>query len=244
VTKFKEAQRMQEEFLSKVTHDLQSPLSSISSALEMLIDTAGSKLDGTENEFLDISIRNSQRLSQMIRGILDFSKLQSGKLDMHPEPVALGPMLAEAGDGLMPWARTKGISLSVRVPAQELYVLADSARIVQALTNLISNAIKATPQGGSITVASSRLVNEIHSVIIGVRDTGRGMSSEDLGKIFNKFVQVGTSDEPREGVGLGLAIVKDFITLHGGKIWAESELGKGSTFYFTLPAAEQPEDHG
>ena len=78
--------------------------------------------------------------------------------------------------------------------------------------------------------------------LAGAGGAGRGMSSEDLGKIFNKFVQVGTSDEPREGVGLGLAIVKDFVTLHGGKIWAESEPGKGSTFYFTLPAAEQAEE--
>ncbi|HBB65770.1 MAG TPA: hypothetical protein DCZ93_00425 [Elusimicrobia bacterium] len=234
--KFKETQRLQEEFLSKVTHELQSPLSSISSALEMLTDTAAGKLDTDENKFLSISVRNSRRLTEMIRGILDFSKLQSGKMTVFPVPVSVGEILAEAGEGLLPWAKTRGITLLIRPPASDVAVLADRKRIVQALTNLISNALKSTPKGGTVLVAASRALNPEPGVVIGVRDTGHGIAKENLKKIFDKFVQV-ESAEPREGVGLGLAIVSEIVALHSGKIWAESDLGKGATFYFTLPLA-------
>ncbi|MDP2866033.1 MAG: PAS domain-containing sensor histidine kinase, partial [Elusimicrobiota bacterium] len=237
ITKYKDAQRMQEEFLSRVTHDLQSPLSSISSALEMLTEAAAKKLDPMESKFLDISIRNSHRLSQMIRGILDFSKLQSGKMDVHPVPTLLTGILNEAVEGLMPWAKTKGITLNLRPVAEDLCALADPPRIVQVITNLISNAIKATQEGGSVTVAASPSPGRDGSVLIGVRDTGHGIPKEDLSKLFQKFVQL-DSRQSMDGVGLGLVIVNDFLKLHNGKIWADSDLGKGSTFYFTLPAAK------
>ena len=237
ITKYKEAQRMQEEFLSRVTHDLQSPLASITSALEMLTDATTSKLDPVESKFLDISIRNSHRLSQMIRGILDFSKLQSGKMDMHIVSAPLAGMLTEAVDGLTPWAKTKGIALTLRPAHEDLCVMADPPRIVQVLTNLISNAIKATPAGGSVVVAAAPDPNQDGSVLVGVRDTGHGIPKEELSKLFQKFVQL-PSRQSMEGVGLGLAIVSDFLKLHNGKVWVTSEAGKGSTFYFTLPQAE------
>ncbi|MDD5208723.1 MAG: ATP-binding protein [Elusimicrobiales bacterium] len=237
ITKYKEAQRMQEEFLSRITHDLQSPLSSITSALEMLTEASSKKLDPMETKFLDISIRNSHRLSQMIRGILDFSKLQSGKMDVHPVPALLSGIMTEAVEGLTPWARTKGITLTLRPPAEDLCALADPPRIVQVLTNLISNAIKATPEGGSVVVAASPSPERDGNVLVGVRDTGHGIPKEDLSKLFQKFVQL-DSRRSMEGVGLGLVIVNDFLKLHNGRIWAESEVGKGTTFYFTLPQAE------
>jgi PAS domain S-box-containing protein len=238
ITKFKETQRMQEEFLSRVTHDLQTPLSSVSSALEMLIESSSEKLDPVERKFLDISIRNSLRLNKMIKGILDFSKLQSGKIDMHPQPSSISDMLKEAGDGLLPWAERRNLNIIVRLPSPDIYVMADHQRIVQVLTNLISNAVKSTPEGGTITVAASPAPNNERNVIIGVRDTGRGIAKENLKKIFDKFVQLDNSKGPSEGVGLGLSIVNEFVSLHDGKVWANSEVGKGSTFYFTLPMPE------
>ena len=238
ITKFKETQRMQEEFLSRITHDLQTPLSSVSSALEMLIDSSSGKLDSVELKFLNISIRNSLRLNKMIKSILDFSKLKSGKIDMHPEPSSVKDMLSEAGEGLLPWTEKRHLNLIVRLPSPDIYVMADHQRIVQVLTNLISNAIKSTPDGGTITIAASPAPNNERNIIIGVRDTGRGIGKEDLKKVFDKFVQLDNSKGPREGVGLGLSIVNEFISLHGGKVWARSEEGKGSTFYFTLPMPE------
>jgi len=203
----------------------------------MLTEAAAKKLDPMESKFLDISIRNSHRLSQMIRGILDFSKLQSGKMDVHPVPTPLAGILNEAVEGLIPWARTKGINLTLRPVPEDLWALADPPRIVQVVTNLVSNAIKATPEGGSVVVAASPSPGQDGNVLVGVRDTGHGMPKEDLNKLFQKFVQL-ESRQSMEGVGLGLVITSDFLKLHNGKIWADSELGKGSTFYFTLPAAE------
>lgn len=237
ISKYREAQKMQEEFLSRITHDLQSPLSSITSALEMLTDAANAKLDQTENKFLDISIRNSHRLSQMIKGILDFSKLQAGKLDMHPQPAEVAPIVSEAVEGLVPWAKTKGVTLSVRPVPEELTALADSPRVVQVLTNLISNAVKATPEGGSVTVAAACNPGPEGGVLFGVRDTGHGIPKEKLDKLFEKFSRV-SSYETDEGVGLGLVIVSDFVKLHGGRVWVESEEGKGATFFFTLQPAD------
>lgn len=240
IMKFKEAERLQEEFLSRITHDLQSPLSSITSALEMLTDSAGTKLDQTEGKFLDISVRNSHRLVNMIKGILDFSKLQSGKMEVNPKPVPVSAVINEAGEGLIPWSRTKNINLVLRPPSPDLTVLADHDKMVQVLTNLISNAMKATPSGGTIIVAASPSPRKDGTAVIGVRDTGHGIAKEDLDKVFDKFVQI-KANRHRDGVGLGLAIVKEFIRLHGGTIWATSEIGKGSTFYFTLPLASRAE---
>ncbi|HBE88716.1 MAG TPA: hypothetical protein DDW67_06205, partial [Elusimicrobia bacterium] len=240
IMKFKEAERLQEEFLSRITHDLQSPLSSITSALEMLNDSAGTKLDQTEGKFLDISVRNSHRLVNMIKGILDFSKLQSGKTEINPRPVSVSAMINEAGEGLIPWSRNRSVNLVLRPPSPDLTVMADHEKMVQVLTNLISNAMKATPSGGTIMVAASPSPRKDGTVVIGVRDTGHGIAKEDLERVFDKFVQI-KANRHREGVGLGLAIVKEFIRLHGGRIWATSEVGKGSTFYFTLPLASGEE---
>lgn len=236
MTKFKEAQRLQDEFLSRVTHDLQSPLSSISAALEILTESAAAKLSADETNFLTISLRNSRRLTEMIRGILDFSKLKAGKMPVHPEPVQLSPILNEAVDSLVPWAKTKGVTLTLRCCRPEVTVLADHGRIVQVVTNLVSNAIKSTPRGGEVIVAAARALTPDHSALVGVRDTGPGISKENMAKIFERFVQLEDSG-PREGVGLGLSIVKEFVAQHKGRVWAESPEGQGATFYFTLPMA-------
>lgn len=236
VSKFKEAQRLQDEFLSRVTHDLQSPLSSISSALEMLEEASQDKLGEDEKNFLAISVRNSRRLSEMIRGILDFSKLQAGKVPVHPEPCPLEPILRESVEGLLPWAKTKQIRLTLKLPSGELIAMADHPRIVQVVTNLISNALKSTPSGGAVMVAAARAAAPDQCAIVGVRDTGPGIAKKDLDRIFERFVQLDNGGK-REGVGLGLSIVKEFVALHKGRIWVESEQGKGATFYFTLPLA-------
>ncbi|MGD9642247.1 MAG: ATP-binding protein [Elusimicrobiales bacterium] len=236
MTKFKEAQRLQDEFLSRVTHDLQSPLSSISAALEILTESAAAKLSADESNFLTISLRNSRRLTEMIRGILDFSKLKAGKMSVHPEPVPLSPILNEAVDSLLPWAKTKGVTLTLRCCRPDINVLADHGRIVQVVTNLVSNAIKSTPRGGEVIVAAARALTPEHSALVGVRDTGPGISKENMAKIFERFVQL-EDNGPREGVGLGLSIVKEFVAQHNGRVWAESPEGQGATFYFTLPMA-------
>lgn len=238
IAKFKETQKMQDEFLSRVTHDLQAPLSSIYAALELLTENATAKLTPDEVGFLDISLKNTRRLSKMIREILDFSKLESGKMSVSPAPASAAAMIAEAVEALQPWARTKNLKLAARLPEPDLTVMADNARIVQVLTNLISNAIKASSRNGSVTVAASSAEHDGRSVVFAVRDTGCGIPKEYRKKIFEKFVQLGGAAASREGVGLGLSIVNELVKLHGGTVWVESEKDKGSTFYFTLPLSE------
>jgi signal transduction histidine kinase len=238
VLKYKETLRLQEEFLSRVTHDLQAPLSSINCALELLSERAAMALGPDENGFLDVCLRNSQQLGSMIREILDFSKLRAGKMSIHQAPTSVTGLLKEAVDSLQPWAGNKGVSLSFRAPTPDLMVMADHQRIVQVFTNLISNAIKFTPEGGKIVVAAAPKTDKHGHVVCAVRDTGCGVPKEGLKKLFEKFSQLEDSDGSHPGVGLGLALVSEFIKLHGGTVWVESEVGKGSTFYFTLPSEE------
>ncbi|MBI5211646.1 MAG: PAS domain-containing protein [Elusimicrobia bacterium] len=241
VAKFKEAQRMQEEFLSRVTHDLQSPLAAICSGLEILSEKVAGDGGPDAAEFIDICMRNSRQLSSMIREILDFSKLEAGKMPVHPAPVSAAALVKEAVENLQPWALSKKLRLTARSAAGDLAVLADHQRIVQVLNNLISNAVKSTPEGGAITVAAAAAADG-RQAVFAVKDTGKGIPKENLAKIFDKFVQLDDQGERREGVGLGLCIVNDFVKLHGGTVWAESEPGQGSVFYFTLPLAPSAAD--
>lgn len=237
--KYREALKMQEQFVAGVTHDLKAPLASICSTLELISDKARGKLSAEEAEFLDISLRNSRALSQMISEILDFSKLESGQLSIKAEAIPVAAALRECRDALTPWARSKGVTLALDESAAALSpVLADHARVVQILNNLVSNAIKCTPAGGTITLSASPGTGEAAgALVVSVRDTGCGISAPDQKRLFSRFTQLVTPGARREGVGLGLAIVKELVTRHKGRVWVESELGKGSVFRFTLPLA-------
>jgi len=170
----------------------------------------------------------------MIEKVLDFSKLESGEMSVCVADCPADPVLNEAVTGLGPWARKCGLTLTAE-PAPGLVVLADRLRLIEILNNLISNAIKAAPGGGRITASARRGAGEQRGhAVFSVCDTGPGLAKGDLERIFEKFVQVGSSTE---GVGLGLSIVRDLVRLHGGRAWAESEPGRGATFSFTIPLA-------
>jgi PAS domain S-box-containing protein len=235
--KFRETQKMQEEFMANITHDLKAPLTSICSALEVLNDKLRPKLHGEEADFLDICVRNSGTLRQMIDELLDFSKVSSGRMTVHPEKTPLEPLLRECAQVLLPWARSKKIALEVEPSPDHKAlppVLADRRRMLQVLNNLVSNAIKFTPEGGSITLSAAPGGDERPgSVVVKIRDTGCGISTEDQNKLFERFSQGQT--ERREGVGLGLAIARELVVQHRGELWVDSDLGHGSTFSFTLP---------
>lgn len=240
--KFRENQRLQEEFIASVTHDLKAPLASICSALELVADKMGKKLAPQESEFLDIGLRNSRLLRQMIDEILDFSKLKSGRMSVKPEPAAVGALLERAREALTPWAKAKGVSLELSEPARVKAlppVLADARRVAQILNNLISNSIKFTPKDGSVTLtAEAGAGDRLGFVVVTVSDTGCGIAAPDQKRLFERFAQ-GTSADggPREGVGLGLSIAQELVARHGGAIWFESEAGQGARFHFSLPAA-------
>ena len=239
LTKYREAARTEDEFIAHVTHELKAPLSSICSALEIITKMADDKFNDQEKRFLDISRRNGERLKSMIDEILDFSKINSGQMKVEPVETELPSIIDEAVDGLAPWASAKGVRLKAEFDAKELAsVFADHGRIVQVLTNLISNGIKNTPASGEIVVTAMEGVGiREGSIIVGVKDTGTGISKQDQEKIFERFMQVPAVGEHRDGVGLGLNIVKYLVKEHQGELWLESELGKGAAFYFSIPIA-------
>ncbi len=237
--KLREAAQLQEDFMSNVTHDLKAPLASICAALEMLRNGSASKLTPEDARFLDISVRNSLLLKHMITELLDFSKLGAGRMTLHPGPTEVKPLLSESVESLSPWAASKKITLELsRAPDRLPRVLADGSRIVEVLNNLISNAIKSTPEGGRIWVSAEPGTGpQAGLVVFCVRDTGCGISEKDQALLFERFSQVRAKGARREGVGLGLAIAKEIVTLHQGKLWLDSALGAGSRFYFSLPEA-------
>jgi PAS domain S-box-containing protein len=231
--KFLEMEQLQQDFIANMTHELRSPLTSIKAALDMLARDA--KPDDTGKNILNTAIRNSERLNSIISDILDFSKLQSGKLVFHQENVQSEEIAKEAADSMKAWANSKNLTLSVKSEPGVPKVYADKRRTVQVLINLISNAIKFTPQGGSIEISADAGREALAGfVFFSVKDTGCGISKEDQAKIFEKFVQV-ASGEKIGGTGLGLAITKAMVVMQSGRIAVESEPGRGSTFRVAMP---------
>jgi len=231
--KLKQVEQMQQEFIANMTHELRSPLTSIKAALELMSRDAKEEAGG--RGILNTAIRNTERLNSIITDILDFSKLQSGKLIFHQESSDAAEVAKEAVDSMRAWATSKGVELSVTSEPGVLPVYADKRRTVQVLINLISNAIKFTPQGGKIEVSADAGKGTLDGFsFFSVKDSGCGIKKEDQAKIFEKFVQV-ASGEKVGGTGLGLAITKAMVIMQGGRITLDSEPGRGSTFRVAMP---------
>ena len=231
--KLKQVEQLQQEFIANMTHELRSPLTSIKAALEIMGKDAGG--DDASKGVLNTAIRNTERLNSIITDILDFSKLQSGKMVFHQEGSPAAEIAKEAAESMRAWATSKGIDLAVSVEPGVQHIYADRRRTVQVLINLISNAIKFTPQGGTIEISADAGKESLAGfTFFSVKDTGCGIKKEDQGKIFEKFVQV-ASGEKVGGTGLGLSITKAMVVMQGGRITLESEPGKGSTFRVGMP---------
>jgi PAS domain S-box-containing protein len=226
--------QMKSNFVSTVSHELKSPLTAIKNAVS-LIDPGGK---GESNEkFLQMIKRSANRLNFIISDLLDMSKVESGKLTIAAEPVAICSFLSEIVEPLESQAAAASVELVVDAPDNLPEVLADAKRIEQVVTNLISNALKATPKGGTITVSAEQ-GDEI--VTIGVRDTGIGLSVDDQKSVFDAFFQADNVLRNKSGgTGLGLTICRDLVRGHGSDLHLESELGEGSCFSFHLPVASE-----
>ena len=231
--KLKQVEQMEQDFIANMTHELRSPLTSIHMALNLLAGESG--LADSTKTILNTAIRNSARLNSIITDILDFSKLQSGKLVFHPEDTSAEEVLKEAADAMKAWTISKGIALTAISEPGLGHVYADKRRTVQILINLISNSIKFTPSGGAIEISADSGKGDLAGFIFfSVKDTGCGIRKEDQGKIFEKFVQA-AAGEKVSGTGLGLAITKAMTVMQGGTITIESEPGRGATFRAGLP---------
>jgi len=263
--KLKELDQMKKDFVSSVTHDLRSPIAAIESYVNEMLEGGVEEFAKTGIENLTTIKNNTIRLSHFISDLLDMARIEAGRMEIDPRPTDLSPLVKEVVAIFIPKAEEEKIDLRIELPIDLPQVFADEDRIRQVFTNLISNGIKFTPPGGRVIIGAEKMVKNPEFVLVKVSDTGTGIPPQDLDRIFDKFHQVRDvfeyihrKDQPPEnldkvldkfhqlkevrekvkkakGTGLGLFIVKSILELHGGKIWAESRLGEGTTFIFTLP---------
>ena len=234
VTREKEIARMKTDFVSNVSHELKTPLASIKAYVEMLLD-GEARDERTRCEFYEIVSTETDRLHRLIENILNISQIESGVVKVTREPMNLTSVVKQVLDVAIPQAKLKNLQLVERLAPVYCQVEADRDMIYQAVLNLVSNAIKYTPEGGAVTVAVT--VDERRGVAIcEVSDTGPGIPAEDLPHIFDKFYRVRANNKLAKGTGLGLTLTKHIIeTVHGGKMSVRSGQGKKTTFSFELP---------
>lgn len=228
-----EASRLKTEFTSTVSHELRTPLAISKEALSLLLRGKVGDFVGRQREILTIASNNIDRLSVLIDDILDFSKIEAGKMEIHKDPADIVTLVKESFAGWKLRADVKKIQMSLNVPETPVVVPVDKSRFLQIVSNLLNNALKFTPEGGSIEI---QLVDGENEVECRVSDNGPGISPEDMPKLFQKFQQLKRAHGPgARGTGLGLNICKALVELHGGTIGVESQMGKGSVFYFKIP---------
>jgi signal transduction histidine kinase len=232
--RLKELDRMKSDFVSHVSHELRTPLTAIKGAVDLVLREVAGPLTEKQVHYLNRVRSNTQHLAGLINDLLDLSKIESGRIEVKSSRVSLDGLVHDVVEALRPVAAEKVIALEATICEPSILVWADRDKINQVLTNLIGNAIKFTPVQGRITVSASR--NGEETVQVSVSDTGPGVPPDEKERIFAKFYQIAqVNGENSKGTGLGLAISKALVELHGGKIWVESEKGRGSTFSFTLP---------
>lgn len=219
-------------FASTVSHELRSPIAVIISALDIALDGLAGEVNGELKEILSVAKKNSERLISLIGNVLDFQKIESGKMHYNFQPHNLKDVILEVQGNMEMLSKQKELELKVEFEGDLPEMMFDRGKVVQVLLNLISNAIRHT-HAGDVLISARKEDGVAH---VQVRDAGSGISPQDLPKLFQPFEQVGDhKTRQKGGTGLGLAISKEIIVAHRGKIWAESELGKGSVFHFTLP---------
>jgi signal transduction histidine kinase len=227
---------LKDRLLSHVSHELRSPLTVISQFASILLDGLAGALTPTQRDYLDIVNRNTNQLRLMIGDLIEVSRLKTGKFGLDRTPIAVDRIIDEVVQSLQVSAGTRGIELSSVMEPELPLVHADPARVKQILTNLIENALKFTPEGGTVTVEATMCPDTPDMVRVSVEDTGCGIAPAERDRIFDELYQVEEKHpEARKGLGLGLHICKDLVSMHGGTIWVEGEPERGAAFRFTLP---------
>jgi PAS domain S-box-containing protein len=227
-------EKMKDEFVSVVSHELRTPLTSIKGALGLLAGGATGTLPERAQQMSQIALSNADRLSHLVEDILDLQRIESGRITMERREYGIAELMKESVESVHLVAEGEGVTIAVFPLAATIRL--DPGRIVQALVNLLGNAIKFSPRGGRVDFAAERNGS---SVVFRIKDEGRGIPKDKLETIFERFQQVDASDaREKGGTGLGLAICRSIVQQHGGRVWAESELGKGSTFYMQLPLTD------
>jgi PAS domain S-box-containing protein len=224
-----QATRARDEMLGVVAHDLRNPLNTIFMGASLMLEVIGDP-DAPLSKQAQMVHRAAERMNRLIQDLLDVRRIDAGRMAIEARPESVDGLLSEAMEMLRPLAGAASLELRCDIAPALPRVIADSSRILQVFSNLVGNAIKFTPAGGSVVLAADRADAEVRFI---VRDTGPGIPADQLPHIFGRFWQGTPSD--RRGIGLGLAIAKGIVEAHGGRIWVESQVGEGSRFIFTLP---------
>jgi PAS domain S-box-containing protein len=234
--RLRETMELKSQFISTVSHELRTPLACMKEAIAIVLDGAAGTTNAKQKHFLDIAKRNIERLGALIDNVLDFQQVDAGKMQLDMQLNDIGEIVKDACNTMASLAGRKGIDLTTEVGDDLPEVRFDGDKIIQVLTNLISNAVKFTPEGGKVCVCARRRGEEL---AISVADTGMGIPKEALGKVFERFYRVERPGRHVSGTGLGLAIVHRIMMMHGGRIEVESDLDRGSTFTVFLPLKDK-----
>jgi len=242
ITKEVEADRAKSEFVSTVSHELRTPMTAIKGYTDLIHSGMVGEINENQKRFLGIIKTNTDRLTALINDLLDISRVETGRVRFEPVPTQLGDIAKNVIDALAPNAESKHHTLTFSVDAGLPEIMADPDRLNQVFTNLIGNAINYTPEGGKINVDIYRVEGALR---VDIKDSGIGIHAKDLAKVFERFYR---ADHPlvqeSRGTGLGLPIVKMFVEMHGGRVWAQSQIGKGSTFTVLLPLPTLEQEEG
>jgi PAS domain S-box-containing protein len=237
--RLRDLDKMKSDFVSNVSHELRTPLTAVKGSVDNMLDGLTGSLNEKQTRYLTRIKSNTDRLSRLINDLLDLSRIEAGRIDIKATLLSPETLAREVIESLRSMVLDKLIDLEVTCRGGTVTAWADRDKITQVLMNLVGNAVKFTSSHGNVTVAIEK--NGNGWVQVSVADTGPGIPREELDRIFDKFYQLSQVDKRKSrGTGLGLAISKALVQMHGGKIWVESELGKGSTFFFTLPAQQPP----
>jgi signal transduction histidine kinase len=223
------------EFLASMSHELRTPLNAIIGFSQVLREGISGDLNAKQQEYLDDILTSGNHLLALINDVLDLSKVEAGHVDLHVAPFSMQDALERGVSMVRERATQDGVRVTLHANGGLDVITGDERRIRQVIFNLLSNAVKFTPSGGLVDIAAAQKNGEVR---VSVTDTGPGVAAEDLDRIFEEFQQTEAGARHQEGTGLGLALSKCFVEMHGGRIWCESETGRGSTFVFTLPAGE------
>ncbi len=237
--KLLELDKLKSNFLGIATHELKTPLSVVEGYLDSLKDGFAGDLNDAQKKVIDETLHSCRRMTALISDMLDLTKIEAGKMPIEIEDLPLISVVQRVAGQMVPLLQKKRLTLDIREDGMEAMAVFDEDRITQVLVNLVSNAIKFTPEGGTISIEAELDQNTVPPVVaVTVTDTGIGIGSEDLSHVFEEFAQVGPPGK-EEGTGLGLAICKRIVEAHGGEIRVRSEPGQGSSFTFTIPLVSE-----
>ena len=228
------ASRHKSEFLANMSHELRTPLNAIIGFSQVLRDGLFGEVNAKQEEYLEDILTSGHHLLALINDVLDLSKVEAGQVQLELAPFSIQDALERGVSMVREQATRNGVQVTLHANDGFHVVTGDERRVRQVIFNLLSNAVKFTSAGGSVDVTATRANGEVR---VSVADTGPGITEDDLGRIFEEFQQTEAGARQHEGTGLGLALSKRFVEMHGGRIWCDSEVGKGSTFVFTIPAA-------